>query len=132
MVIFALALWLSFFPVVCNNCGDPYISVDAPAALKVDVRPRVAIAPTTIVITVEAEAKATNRALYIFIDSENYYRSSLDPDFVGEESPRIRKYTYELRAPGRYVITVWLARAAPDKDEKAHVDLCLAGPDVGC
>jgi hypothetical protein len=100
--------------------------------VKVDVLPRVALAPATIRITVRVEPKDTNRGLTIVINSENYYRSSFDPDFMGEDGPTIRNYMYELRAPGHYLISAVLKRTLPDHDEIAHVEVCLSGIDVEC
>lgn len=100
--------------------------------VEVKVNPRIALAPTTVNITVTAEAKDTNRGLTVVIVSDNYYRSSYDPDFTGKDGAEIAKYQYELRVPGHYTIAAILHRAEPDKDEKATTDVCLSGGDVEC
>ena len=100
--------------------------------LSVDVRPKFALGPTGISITVRAERKETNRGLSLLIDGPNYRRSSFDPDFDGMSSPTIRNYIYELRDPGHYIISVELKRAVPDKSLRDYTTFCLAGPDVEC
>lgn len=104
--------------------------------VQVDVTPRIAFAPNTVTIMVRAESKETNRGLTLVINSENYYRSSFDTDYVYDPqlggTPNISKYQYELRAPGHYVIMAILHRALPDKDQRGEVELCLSGPDVEC
>jgi len=98
----------------------------------VEVMPRVALAPTTIRVTVRAEPHESNRGLAVIIDSPSYYRASYDPDFMGEDSPKIRNYLYELRYPGVYTVTAILKRAAPKHDEISSVQVCLQGQDVEC
>lgn len=102
------------------------------APVTVEAVPRIALAPTTVRITVKVEPKDTNRGLTVAINGANYYRSSFDPDFVGEESPKIRNYLYELRVPGYYEVIAVLHRTLPDKDERATTTICLQGPETEC
>lgn len=116
MVTFFLSLFLYF--------TAPPVSVE--------VLPKLAMAPNTIRVTVRAEPHESNRGLAVIVDSPDYYRASFDPDFAGEDSPKIRNYHYELRYPGVYTVTVILQRAKPNRDEVATTQVCLKGQDVEC
>jgi hypothetical protein len=98
----------------------------------VDVTPRLAMAPTTIRVTVRSKPLATNRGLTVRIDSSDYYRSSFDPDFAGEEGSKIKSWNYELRYPGVYTIQAIQHRAKPDSEEIATITICVSGMDVEC
>lgn len=106
------------------------------APVTVKLTPQVGFAPTTLNIAVKAEPKETNRGLTLIIESENYYRSSFDSDYVYDEklggTPLQSTYQYELRAPGHYTVTAILHRTLPDKDVRGYQTACFSGGDVEC
>lgn len=98
--------------------------------VEVSVRPRFAIAPTDISVTVRIEPHKANRRLWIAIDGENFYRTRLI-QLEGEDSPRIFQDFYSIRYPGTYTITAQVERAG-ESDPSHSITFCAIGPEHPC
>src|SRR5688572_1837214 len=76
-------------------------------ALHLRVSPAMAVEPAWITVQASIEPDASNRALYVVIDSEEYFRSS-QMSLEGDKASRTNVIRYRNVPAGRYEVTVVL------------------------
>ncbi len=79
--------------------------------LKISVTPMYSFAPSTLRVVVKLERSAENRAIEIFAESEDFYRSS-EFSLDGEESPAIVELNVNNAPGGTYRIAAVLKDSA--------------------
>jgi hypothetical protein len=106
----------------------PNASVAAKEPLSIRVSPAVSFAPANMVVRTSIEPDASNRAVEIVAESDQFYRSSriqLD----GERAPRTSIFEFRSLPPGEYEVNAALigvdgqARAIA----RAHVNVVESG-----
>ena len=85
--------------------------------LRIDVSPRVSMAPAVLRIRATVTPDAANRALQIVADSDSFYRSSMVP-LDGAKAAVITEMTLRNLPGGEYDVTVVLV----DVDGRRTVD----------
>jgi hypothetical protein len=102
--------------------------VAAKESLSIRVSPTVSFAPANLVVRTSIEPDASNRAVEIVADSDQFYRSSL-VQLEGEQAPRISVFEFRSLPPGRYEVKAALigvdghAKAIA----RAHVNVVESG-----
>ncbi len=79
--------------------------------LKISVTPAYSFAPSTLRVVVKLERSAENRAIEIFAESEDFYRSS-EFSLDGEQSPAIVELNVHDAPGGTYRIAAVLKNSA--------------------
>ena len=97
--------------------------------LEVSVRPRFALAPTTISVIIRVARDESNRGLTLTINGPE--KRSRFFQLEGEDSPSIFEDFYQIRQPGKYVINVQVNRSGK-KDLRHEVEFCASGLEVKC
>jgi hypothetical protein len=102
--------------------------VTAKEPLSIRVSPSVAFAPANMVVRTSIEPDASNRAVEIVADSDQFYRSS-QVQLDGERAPRTSICEFRSLPPGAYEVKAALigvdgrARAVA----RAHVNVVESG-----
>lgn len=81
----------------------PTALVLAKEALLIRVSPAISFAPANLSVRTSIEPHASNRALEIVADSDQFYRSSL-VQLDGERAPKISTFEFHSLPPGEYEV----------------------------
>jgi hypothetical protein len=106
----------------------PNAFVTAKEPLSIRVSPAVSFAPANMVVRTRIEPDASNRAVEIIAESDQFYRSSL-VQLDGERAPRTSIFEFRSLPPGEYELKAALigadghARAIA----RAHVNVIESG-----
>jgi len=84
------------------SAGEPMMTVK--------VSPSVSVAPANLVVQMQVESDAENRAIEVAAESEDFYRSSLIP-LDGAAAPRISTLEFRGLPGGQYEVTAVLIGA---------------------
>ena len=108
--------------------ATPNVVDAAKEPLSIRVSPAVAFAPANMVVRTSIEPDASNRAVEIVADSDQFYRSS-QVQLDGERAPRTSIFEFRSLPPGAYEVKAALigvdgrARAIA----RAHVNVVESG-----
>jgi hypothetical protein len=117
------------FPVLLMMAAlTPNAFVAAKEPLSIRVSPAMSFAPANLVVRTSIEPDASNRAVEIVTDSDQFYRSSL-VQLDGERAPRTSIFEFRSLPSGEYEVKAALigvdghARAIA----RAHVNVVESG-----
>jgi len=81
----------------------PTTFADAKETLSIMVSPSVSFAPANLVVVTRVEPDASNRAVEIVADSNEFYRSST-VQLEGERAPKTTRFEFHSLPPGEYEV----------------------------
>jgi hypothetical protein len=90
--------------------------------LNMRVTPTVAFAPADLTVRATVEASASNRAIEIIAESEDFYRSSEMP-LDGDRAPRTTRFEFHGLPGGSYTVRAVLKGANDEELALAHQDI---------
>ena len=117
---------LPFMTLALVSTLNAFVAAKEPLSIRVS--PAVSFAPANMVVRTSIEPDASNRAVEIVADSDQFYRSSL-VQLDGERAPRTSLFEFRSLPPGEYEVKAALigvdgqARAIA----RAHVNVVESG-----
>ena len=94
------------------------LPLTAKDALAVKVSPAVCFAPANLIVRATVESNASNRAVEIVAESDDFYRSS-ELQLDGDRAPRTTMFEFRSLPPGMYEVRAILYGS--DGDARAEV-----------